>query len=142
MNCPQPLSLVGVGHHLAAAFERHHDNDSKYLAAAPDSSDKHAAEVGMRWSLTEIMAWQGLAMAHRPRTLADATTQLGILFDFIGDISASDLAEQLKEGTLETDLETVKRVVAGLTVMVARVAEFDLTTIGEPDLWAGLSAYA
>ncbi len=142
MNCLQPLSLVGIGRHLSAAFARHAAHDDAATAAASDSADKHAAEISMRWSLNEIVAWQSLALAHRPRTLADAATQLGILFDFIGDISASDLAEQLKEGTLETDLETVKRVVAGLTVMVARVAEFDLATTSDPDLLERLSAYA
>ncbi len=48
MNCLQPLSLVRIRRRLSAAFERHHDNDSKFLAAASDSADKHAAEISMR----------------------------------------------------------------------------------------------
>jgi hypothetical protein len=128
MTTLPPLSLVGIGRYLRAAWDRYSMHDSAYVAADLDSSEKHAAEVEMRWSLNEIVAWQSLAMAHRPKTLADAAAQLGILFDLVANIDASDLGEQVKEGTLKVDLETAKRAIAGLAVMVASMAGVDLVS--------------
>lgn len=136
-----PFSLEEIGHQIREGSDRYGVLDEQSLAAL-DTPGQCKAEAELQWALSELMAWHQLALTRLPRSLADASVQVAELFELVARINHSDIASQLRTGTLEEDLKTVERVLAGLAVVVAAVARVDLLQVCEGGILDRLARHA
>jgi hypothetical protein len=99
-------AIVAIGHRLHELAEKHHAADSRN------------AEAEMALLLSEETFLRDLALEMRPKTLEDAAVQIGVLFVELGHLSECETSLE----DYETGVQRARRVTAGLTTVLCRLA--------------------
>jgi hypothetical protein len=119
------ISFLDIGRRLNS-IDLEYGTLEEAQMAMPEGSEEYSAAHARLVALTdEQTALQDLALVMQPKTLSDAAVQLGILTDAVTEICVPDLGSLLQSGDLANELAKLRRVLAGITPVVAAVAGLD-----------------
>jgi len=123
-------SFAAIGRRLHIVADQHHAADIRTSALAEHSAEHRACEDEMSLLLNEEIDLSDLVLSMRPETLEDAAVQLGVLFLHLSYLTDYETSKP----DLKLGIRRAKRVAAGLTTVICRLAGVDPADAGDRQL--------